>query len=30
MTDRTCPNCGGTVDETDVICPHCGETLAGG
>jgi RNA polymerase subunit RPABC4/transcription elongation factor Spt4 len=30
MTDRTCPHCGGTVDETDTICPHCGEPLVGG
>ncbi|WP_083777669.1 zinc ribbon domain-containing protein [Methanobrevibacter ruminantium] len=19
-----CPNCGGWIDEGDVICPHCG------
>jgi RNA polymerase subunit RPABC4/transcription elongation factor Spt4 len=30
MTDRTCPHCGGTVDETDTICPQCGEPLVGG
>jgi predicted amidophosphoribosyltransferase len=28
--DRTCPECGGTIDETDTVCPHCGEPLVGG
>ncbi|HEX2221617.1 MAG TPA: zinc ribbon domain-containing protein [Candidatus Limnocylindria bacterium] len=34
MTDetkaRTCPFCGGEVDDTDTVCPHCGESLVGG
>jgi predicted RNA-binding Zn-ribbon protein involved in translation (DUF1610 family) len=28
--DRTCPECGGSIDETDTVCPHCGEALIGG
>jgi ribosomal protein S27AE len=27
---RTCPNCGEPVADTDTVCPHCGETLVGG
>ena len=27
---RTCPNCGEPVADTDTICPNCGETLVGG
>jgi RNA polymerase subunit RPABC4/transcription elongation factor Spt4 len=27
---RTCPNCGEIVDETDTVCPNCGESLVGG
>lgn len=27
---RTCPNCGETVSDTDTVCPNCGETLVGG
>jgi hypothetical protein len=28
--ERTCPNCGEPVGDTDTVCPHCGETLVGG
>lgn len=27
---RTCPNCGEPVADTDTVCPNCGETLVGG
>ena len=27
---RTCPNCGEPVTDTDTICPNCGEPLSGG
>lgn len=27
---RTCPNCGEPVTDTDTICPSCGEPLSGG
>jgi predicted amidophosphoribosyltransferase len=28
--ERTCPNCGGTIEDSDTVCPHCGEPLVGG
>jgi predicted amidophosphoribosyltransferase len=28
--ERTCPACGGQVEDTDTVCPHCGEPLVGG
>ena len=28
--ERTCPNCGEPVADTDVVCPNCGEALVGG
>jgi predicted amidophosphoribosyltransferase len=28
--ERTCPNCGEAIGDTDTICPHCGEPLVGG
>jgi predicted amidophosphoribosyltransferase len=27
---RTCPNCGEPVTDTDTVCPNCGEPLSGG
>ncbi|HEX2883128.1 MAG TPA: zinc ribbon domain-containing protein [Candidatus Limnocylindria bacterium] len=27
---RTCPNCGESVSDTDTVCPNCGESLVGG
>ena len=27
---RSCPNCGEPVGDTDTVCPHCGESLVGG
>jgi predicted amidophosphoribosyltransferase len=27
---RTCPNCGEPITDTDTVCPNCGETLSGG
>ena len=27
---RTCPNCGEPVTDTDTIGPRCGEPLSGG
>ncbi|MFN2419455.1 MAG: zinc ribbon domain-containing protein [Candidatus Limnocylindria bacterium] len=27
---RSCPNCGEPIGDTDTICPSCGETLVGG
>jgi predicted RNA-binding Zn-ribbon protein involved in translation (DUF1610 family) len=27
---RTCPNCGEAVADTDTVCPNCGEALIGG
>jgi predicted amidophosphoribosyltransferase len=24
---RTCPNCGEPVADSDAVCPHCGEPL---
>jgi predicted amidophosphoribosyltransferase len=27
---RTCPNCGEPVGDTDTVCPNCGESLVGG
>jgi predicted amidophosphoribosyltransferase len=27
---RTCPNCGEPVTDTDTVCPNCGESLSGG
>ena len=27
---RTCPNCGEAVADTDTVCPNCGEPLVGG
>jgi predicted RNA-binding Zn-ribbon protein involved in translation (DUF1610 family) len=27
---RTCPNCGDPIADTDTVCPNCGETLVGG
>jgi predicted amidophosphoribosyltransferase len=30
IDDRTCPNCGGSIGDTDTVCPHCGEPLVGG
>jgi predicted amidophosphoribosyltransferase len=27
---RTCPNCGEPVTDTDTLCPNCGEPLSGG
>jgi RNA polymerase subunit RPABC4/transcription elongation factor Spt4 len=28
--ERSCPNCGEPVADTDTVCPNCGETLVGG
>jgi RNA polymerase subunit RPABC4/transcription elongation factor Spt4 len=28
--ERSCPNCGQPIADTDTVCPHCGETLVGG
>jgi predicted RNA-binding Zn-ribbon protein involved in translation (DUF1610 family) len=28
--DRTCPECGGMIADSDPVCPHCGATLVGG
>ena len=28
--ERTCPNCGGAIGDTDTVCPHCDEPLVGG
>ncbi len=28
--ERTCPNCGEAIGDTDTVCPNCGETLVGG
>ena len=30
IDDRTCPNCGGSIDDTETVCPQCGEPLVGG
>jgi RNA polymerase subunit RPABC4/transcription elongation factor Spt4 len=30
MEQRTCPECGEPVGDSDVVCPNCGETLVGG
>lgn len=27
---RTCPNCGEPIGDTDTVCTHCGEPLVGG
>ena len=28
--ERTCPECGGVITDSDPVCPHCGATLVGG
>jgi RNA polymerase subunit RPABC4/transcription elongation factor Spt4 len=28
--ERTCPNCGELIADTDTVCPSCGEALVGG
>jgi len=28
--ERTCPNCGEPISDTDTVCPSCGEPLVGG
>lgn len=28
--ERTCPNCGEPISDTDTVCPSCSEPLVGG
>ena len=28
--ERSCPNCGEPIGDSDTVCPHCGEPLIGG
>jgi Cu+-exporting ATPase len=29
-TPPACANCGGSIQQEDIVCPHCGVSLAAG